>query len=134
MSLKAKIEAVIYASEEPVTLAQLTGLLGQEAQQELDRIAARQHQLHLAGPDDVPTTAEETATEELIAAVEQPELETVSSELIAESSQIEPLHGARESSEPAPPDEAAEKRIARERDRKLREFLRETVAQLIHDY
>ena len=29
MSLKAKIEAVIYASEEPVTLAQLIGLLGQ---------------------------------------------------------------------------------------------------------
>jgi segregation and condensation protein B len=29
MSLKAKIEAVIYASEEPVTLAQLVGLLGE---------------------------------------------------------------------------------------------------------
>ena len=37
MSLKAKIEAVIYASEEPVTLTQLVGLLGQEAQAELDR-------------------------------------------------------------------------------------------------
>ena len=37
MSLKAKIEAVIYASEEPVTLAQLVGLLGDEAQAELDR-------------------------------------------------------------------------------------------------
>ena len=134
MSLKAKIEAVIYASEEPVTLAQLTGLLGHEAQQELDRIAARQHQLHLAGPDDAPATAEETATEELIAVVEQPEPEAVSSELTAESSQIEPLEGAPESDAPAPPDEAAEKRIARERDRKLREFLRETVAQLIHDY
>jgi segregation and condensation protein B len=36
MSLKAKIEAVIYASEEPVTLAQLVGLLGEEAQAELD--------------------------------------------------------------------------------------------------
>ena len=32
MSLKAKIEAVIYASEEPVTLAQLVGLLGEFAQ------------------------------------------------------------------------------------------------------
>ncbi len=48
MSLKAKIEAVIYASEEPVTLAQLAGLLGMEAQSELDRIAARQATLHLA--------------------------------------------------------------------------------------
>ena len=147
MSLKAKIEAVIYASEEPVTLAQLAGLLGHEAQQELDRIAARQHQLHLAGPDDVPASAEEIATEELIAIIEQPESEgtqfepeTASSEpeahssgLTAESSQIEPLNVAPEDSS-ATPNEAAEKRIARDRDRKLREFLRETVAQLILDY
>jgi segregation and condensation protein B len=42
MSLKAKIEAVIYASEEPVTLAQLIGLLGDEAQAELDILAADQ--------------------------------------------------------------------------------------------
>jgi segregation and condensation protein B len=45
MSLKAKIEAVIYASEEPVTLAQLVGLLGVEAQAELDREAAAQQTL-----------------------------------------------------------------------------------------
>jgi segregation and condensation protein B len=42
MSLKAKIEAVIYASEEPVTLAQLVGLLGEEAQAELDRAVTQQ--------------------------------------------------------------------------------------------
>jgi len=47
MSLKAKIEAVIYASEEPVTLAQLAGLLGQEAQAELDCAAAAQRSLSL---------------------------------------------------------------------------------------
>ena len=47
MSLKAKIEAVIYASEEPVTLAQLAGLLGHEAQAELDHLAAAQHALSL---------------------------------------------------------------------------------------
>ena len=50
MSLKAKIEAVIYASEEPVTLAQLVGLLGQEAHAELDRAAAAQQTLALV-PD-----------------------------------------------------------------------------------
>ncbi len=37
MSLKSKIEAVIYASEEPVTLTQLVGALGEEVQAELDR-------------------------------------------------------------------------------------------------
>jgi segregation and condensation protein B len=47
MSLKAKIEAVIYASEEPVTLAQLIGLLGEEAQSEFDTFAAQQQQLAL---------------------------------------------------------------------------------------
>ncbi len=34
MSLKAKIEAVIYAAEEPVTLAQLAGLFDDEALEE----------------------------------------------------------------------------------------------------
>ena len=47
MSLKAKIEAVIYASEEPVTLAQLVGLLGDEAQAELDRSVSTQQSLSL---------------------------------------------------------------------------------------
>jgi len=47
MSLKAKIEAVIYAAEEPVTLAQLAGLLGHEAQAELDRLDSAQHTLSL---------------------------------------------------------------------------------------
>src|ERR1700682_920831 len=47
MSLKAKLEAVIYASEEPVTLAQFTGLLGHEAQAELDHLDAAQRTLAL---------------------------------------------------------------------------------------
>ena len=47
MSLKAKIEAVIYASEEPVTLAQLAGVLGEEAQAELDRAHSAQQALSL---------------------------------------------------------------------------------------
>ena len=47
MSLKAKIEAVIYASEEPVTLVQLAGLLGHEAQAELDHIDSAQQALAL---------------------------------------------------------------------------------------
>jgi segregation and condensation protein B len=49
MSLKAKIEAVIYASEEPVTLAQLVGVLGEEAQAELDRAGETQAALLLSG-------------------------------------------------------------------------------------
>ena len=52
MSLKAKIEAVIYASEEPVTLAQLAGLLGHEAQAELDHLDSAQHSLALEDAAD----------------------------------------------------------------------------------
>src|ERR1035441_7188981 len=63
MSLKAKIEAVIYASEEPVTLTQLVGLLGEEAQAELDREAANQRALlkeeELEAAEEVPVLGED---------------------------------------------------------------------------
>jgi|GEM_PF-277013 len=52
MSLKSKIEAVIYASEEPVTLQQLVGLLTDEAQAELDALAADQASLPLDSSED----------------------------------------------------------------------------------
>ncbi len=62
MSLKAKMEAVIYASEEPVTLAQLVSLLGDEAQAELDRTAAAQQALALGGDSEAELAGEsETA-------------------------------------------------------------------------
>ena len=60
MSLKAKIEAVIYASEEPVTLAQLVGLLGVEAQAELDREAAAQQTLLMEAGQEAVAGAEPT--------------------------------------------------------------------------
>ena len=47
MSLKAKIEAVIYAAEEPVTPAQLLSLFGEEAGAELDVRRAAQGELAL---------------------------------------------------------------------------------------
>ncbi len=47
MSLKSKIEAVIYASEEPVTLQQLVSLLSDEAQSELDDLVSAQSRLPL---------------------------------------------------------------------------------------
>src|ERR1700710_1908690 len=65
MSLKAKIEAVIYASEEPVTLAQLTGLLGHEAQAELDHLDAAQQSLTLdEEPSDPDLLNDEVISEE----------------------------------------------------------------------
>ncbi len=62
--LKAKLEAVIYAAEEPVTLAQLTGLLGEEAQAELDAIAAQQASLALEDESALNPDASDTAEDE----------------------------------------------------------------------
>jgi len=86
MSLKAKIEAVIYASEEPVTLAQLTNLLGEEAEAEL---AAQE-------------SVEQAPLELDAGAPEKPEVD--------------------------------EKKLARERDRRLRDYFRSLLDQLIADY
>jgi segregation and condensation protein B len=113
MSLKAKMEAVIYASEEPVTLAQLAGLLGHEAQFELDRMTARQRSLALAGEAESPDIEPSDGLE--------PEPEAV-----AEAPpQVEAI------------DTAAEKRVAKEakeKERRLREYFREILDRLIADY
>ncbi|MDR3746064.1 MAG: SMC-Scp complex subunit ScpB [Acidobacteriaceae bacterium] len=63
MSLKAKIEAVIYAAEEPVTLAQLVGLLGQEAQAELDRAVSAQQSFLLDEPESASDALSEADVE-----------------------------------------------------------------------
>ena len=117
MSLQAKIEAVIYASEEPVTLAQLTGLLGVEAQAELDRMAERQTSLaldppaeHLTAdpaPDDEPApTHAQDRTE-----VDAPTAEDGTADVTL-----------------------AAKRIARDQERRLREYFRELLDKLIAEY
>jgi segregation and condensation protein B len=80
MSLKAKMEAVIYASEEPVTLTQLISLLGEEAQAELDRAAAEeslaQPALALedaaAAPDPAAPATPPATAESVIADPESP--------------------------------------------------------------
>ena len=75
MSLKAKIEAVIYAAEEPVTLLQLAGLLGQEAQVELDRRAAAQQTLALQADSEAElseSASPETLNEETLGSSPSP--------------------------------------------------------------
>ncbi len=129
MSLKAKVEAVIYASEEPVTLAQLMGLLGHEAQHELDRLAARQQTLHLAVNEEADNSAEDVAASE---PVEQAEAQPLTLE---EDSGAETMRADVADTVPAGVSDApAERRATRERERHLREFMRETVDALIADY
>ena len=131
MSLKAKIEAVIYASEEPVTLAQLTGLLGQEAQAELDQIAAAQQALALSQNE-----ADES---------DGADVDGLNAEVLAEPA-VEPVVEAEASIDVPEPEavpaveEDAEKRSAREakeekeKTRRLREYFRSILEQLIDDF
>jgi segregation and condensation protein B len=140
MSLKAKIEAVIYASEEPVTLVQLTGLLGEEGQAELDTLAAQQQLLALeADPLANPGSSDEDE-------------DALNSEIFDSSEVDQPVAPAAEpdSSEAAPQAPATdaapnsipdEKKLARDaaseqkaRDRKLRDYFRSLLDQLIADY
>jgi segregation and condensation protein B len=143
MSLKAKIEAVIYASEEPVTLAQLTGLLGQEAQAELDRIDAAQQSLPLDGeqpsePEPAPQRHDSPREPEATASAPTHEPDAMASSPIPEHPEAHP-----EAQPPAQPnaEAAAEPRPARDqkqeekgRERRLREFFRSILDELIADY
>jgi segregation and condensation protein B len=183
MSLKAKIEAVIYASEEPVTLAQLAGLLGHEAQAELDHLDSVQHALALeeAAPDEDELNSEilsDTPESQFGAETEAQHAEALKRHLhdaaaeeaaharavrlrtaaataaMSSADSVEPylavfgidgVEGvdpaiAEQGSEaPAapPPEEKDEKKIAREakeKERRLRDYFRTILDQLIADY
>jgi segregation and condensation protein B len=134
MSLKAKIEAVIYASEEPVTLAQLVSLLGEEAQAELEALAAQQESLPLdegdeSGLDPEALNAEATGEAEQIA---EPAAEP------APQSAEAPAEGAGPSGEATDasrqPDAKADAAANRARERRLRDFFRSLLDQLTADY
>jgi segregation and condensation protein B len=116
MSLKAKIEAVIYASEEPVMLAQLISLLGEEAQAELDRIAAEQ--LAAQPALDLNDDSSDSAAAESASAEESSAAPAADS---AESTTVEP-------------DAAATAKAEKARAAKLRAFFRTELDALIADY
>lgn len=133
MSLKAKIEAVIYASEEPVTLAQLVGLLGQEAQVELDQLAAAQQALVLDG--DAGEAADANDADTLNAETLGEEASAPAAEMTVEIPESTAPEGAQ--SEPGVDGEKKTTREAKEekeRARRLREYFRSLLDQLIADY
>src|SRR5690242_2419559 len=110
MSLKAKIEAVIYASEEPVTLAQLTGLLGQEAQAELDRMDAAQSTLEL---EEAAADAD-TLNNEVLSGPEEEEAPLP--ETAPEPSPVQAEAETTPATEDKPDEKLDEKRVARDKD------------------
>ncbi len=111
MSLKAKLEAVVYAAEEPVTLAQLAAIFSEEVLQGLGEVASQEaeEQIELAGLSadaDAGNAVEEAPAEEGAAA---------------------------EPAEP-PAAEGDEKKAVRQRDRRVRQALQGVLDELIADY
>lgn len=128
MSLKAKIEAVIYASEEPVTLSQLLGLLGLEAQAEMDAAAERQGRLALETSAHLTAMDKPDATEPEVTQPAPPEQAMLDQDSVgAQLADPVPEHLTLENAEPS----ASE---ARARERKLREYMRSVLDRLVAEY
>jgi segregation and condensation protein B len=136
MSLKAKIEAVIYASEEPVTLAQLVGLLGQEAQAELDQIEAAQQSLDLEqAPADALNSEALDAPEEATASASEGDAPpSAPGEPPSPEGAVQGSEAPAENTTDKNPDEKKNARETKEKERRLREYFRSMLDQLINDY
>lgn len=163
MSLKSKIEAVIYASEEPVTLVQLVGLLAEEAMVEVEQLASLQSRLPLEtdeagsmrnalGTDtdgDVATASSlfvQTEVGEPISAersdITGEEDDSVKSdaETVLKTGDSSATGNSNQSEiaaadlEGAAAGREAEKRRQREKDRAVRDHLRRTLDGLMRDY
>jgi segregation and condensation protein B len=126
MSLKAKIEAVIYAAEEPVTLAQIAALF------QIELLEERQARLSAADASREEFAAESAVAEEpalaLADAAASPEEATGGCDSFAENlasdAQAEPSGSSADD----------EKRAARQRERETREEARRIVSGLITEY
>jgi segregation and condensation protein B len=119
MSLKAKIEAVIYAAEEPVTLAQLVSLLSEEAQSELEALAAQQESLPLDESSEAEVNPDALNAETLGEPVP-----------VEEAAAVDTTPESAEAESAAKDDAAA----VRARERRLRDHFRSLLDQLIADY
>jgi segregation and condensation protein B len=160
MSLKAKLEAVIYAAEEPVTLAQLAALFAADAlewksaQESAAAATAEQAapdsqpllnaEFDYQGPeqpsdasDEAPEVQPEVTVGDSQESPEEPSqagAAEAGSEALAEPA-AEAVADASAEPEPEAVDtEAEEKRLARQRDREVRTILRGLLDELIATY
>ncbi len=170
MSLKAKIEAVIYAAEEPVTLAQLAAIFAAEVPPP-GPPAAEQLDVPFAEASAVPDPSAETVSAEPSpapaseitviddagtmsdffsetapdhqaareaahsAAIDTaPLVAELSDEADSRKIESEPVTVLKPDTTEPVDDEAAAKRLARQRDREIRDHIRVLVDELIADY
>ncbi len=132
MSLQSKIEAVIYASEEPVTLQQLVGLLAVEAGAELDRIASEQPLLPLESQAAGEPEPGKTAGPSTALRSGRDDKSVDAAPATNNGAEVDVETQARESDVSETTE--ADARRTRERERAVRDHVRRTVDGLIRDY
>ena len=143
MSLKAKLEAVIYAAEEPVTLAQLALLFGNEAlewkaEQQAARAAQAQENAEAAADPinaefDFVDTSNVSAEEPVI----EPRAETAPPGEAAAAPaphSAEPPAPETAEAEPAASSDEEFRKAARQRDREVRAILRQLLDEIVASY
>ncbi len=116
MSLKAKIEAVIYAAEEPVTLPQLLALFGEQAQAELAADSLQRELALETGPAD---------EEHRMPSDTGPAAETAAADAARNAAKSETKDAALNGSTPA---------ALRARERRVRDHLRSVLDTLLAEY
>ena len=124
MSLKAKLEAVIYAAEEPVTLAQLAGLFADEALE----IRAEREAEAMAAAQAVGGAFDGTALPFLNEAFPHLELEA-----IAEDDAVVDAGAGDEAADNAGSGAEA-KRAAKSREREARVTIKQVLDELVAEY
>jgi segregation and condensation protein B len=141
MSLKAKLEAVIYASEEPVTLAQLAGLFADEALEwKAEQEAAAQAQAKESAAEESENSplVQDTLPDLTVApdAVEEAEASEELEESAGEDARATAGQetGATDSEPDADQADAEAKRAARVRDREARGIIKQLLDELIAEY
>ena len=131
MSLKAKIEAVIYAAEEPVTLAQLAAIFAAE-------VPATPTQASAADEADPPQQLDAFESSEPAAIHEVTSLDNAGNMTDAPPEANAAPYPESESSDQEANDaaqtEEATKRAARQREKEVREYIRALVDELIADF
>jgi segregation and condensation protein B len=145
MSLKSKLEAVIYAAEEPVTLAQLAALFAPDAlewkatqtpQIEAPEAEAAEPPSLISAEIGYLDLAPAAATTDAQPESAGSEAEPVFNSLLEGSLESTPAADAETSPSAAPSADAEleAKRLARLRDREVRAILRQLLDELIADY
>ena len=120
MSIRAKIEAIVYAAEEPVTPAQLAALLGEDAEAGL----AAEEQT----PQDAPAEGGENAAASANPDVESPAETPANDDAVAQGD------GAGADGALFADEAARAKRAARDKERRVREYLQREARALIAEY